>query len=69
MPEIRFITKEQSKREQEKAFYALSPGQRFEEFLKLCERMGKYKTWANDNRDYGNNLVLERRNQPFKKNK
>ena len=44
--EIKFQSKEESNAEQEKAFLALSPAERFYSFLALSERMKDFPTKA-----------------------
>ena len=44
--EIKFQTKEESNAEQERAFLALSPAERFYSFLALAERMKDFPTKA-----------------------
>ena len=57
--EIAYTTKEESNRERERAFLALSGPERMEEFFALSRRiMREYPSSVP--RDYGENLVLER---------
>lgn len=58
---IAFTTKEESNREREQAFLALSGEERIREFFALSRKiMREYP--SSIPRDYGDNLVLERPN-------
>jgi len=54
---IRFLTKEESNREREQAFLALSGPERLQEWLALSRRILREYP-SSEPRDYGNNLVL-----------
>jgi len=58
MKTIRFQSKEESNREQEVAFLALSPSDRFLHFLKLCEAIGPFQ---NKPKMVNDNYVIERK--------
>lgn len=60
MASIKFQTKEQSKKEQEEAFLALSPSERFVQFLRLSEKIAKFQ---GPKKDFGNNFVIERKKE------
>lgn len=57
--EISFGSKDEHKREQEKAFLALSPAERFYAFLRLSERMAKFPRAEKDKKDLSKNFVIE----------
>ena len=44
MKKLVFQSKQKSNEDQEKAFLALTPSQRFVQFLKLCESMAPFQT-------------------------
>ena len=59
--EIRFLTKEQSKKEQLKDFLSLSGAERFYRFLELSRMIiKKFPTKATEKEN--NNFVLEKKN-------
>lgn len=55
--EIRFQSKDESNRLQEEAFLALSPVERFVEFIRLSNQVLKFPT--KDQEEKTNNLILE----------
>lgn len=55
--EIRFLTKEQSKKQQLEDFLKLSGAERFYRFLELSERISKFPTKAPKKKN--NNFVIE----------
>lgn len=57
---IEFRTKEESNRLQEEAFLALSPHERFMEFLKLSQRIKRFKikNGLEDDEEDNNNFVI-----------
>ena len=57
--ELKFNTKETSKREQEEAFLRLSPSERFQRFLELSAQMALFEHRNTEDR-HKNNFVLER---------
>jgi hypothetical protein len=56
--ELKFNTKETSKREQEEAFLRLSPSERFQRFLELSAQMALFEHRNTDR--HKNNFILER---------
>ena len=58
MKKMVFQPKKESNEEREKAFLALSPSERFEQFLKLCEAIGPFQ---NKQKSPSNNFVLEKK--------
>jgi uncharacterized protein (UPF0262 family) len=57
MKKLVFQSKQKSNEDQEKAFLALTPSQRFVQFLKLCESMAPFQTKKKSN---SKNFILER---------
>jgi len=57
---ISFGTKEEHKREQQKAFLALSPAERFYSFLRLSRRIAEFPV-ANEKEGSTANFVIEKR--------
>jgi hypothetical protein len=53
---IKFRTKEESNREQEKEFLALSPHERVVRFFELIRQVNRFKTDKQDNKK--NNFVI-----------
>jgi hypothetical protein len=57
---ISYGTKEEHKREQQKAFLALSPAERFYSFLRLSRRIAEFPI-ANEKKESTTNFVIEKK--------
>lgn len=57
-PQISYTTKQQARSEDEAAFLALSPSERFRSFVKLMEAMKGFHTVSEEN---SGNFVLEKK--------
>jgi hypothetical protein len=68
---ISFGTKEEHKREQQKAFLALSPAERFYSFLRTSRLLMSFPQAENLKKDTSKNFVIDftERSSPFEKGK
>jgi len=68
---ISFGTKEEHKREQQKAFLALSPADRFYSFLRLSRLIIRFPQAENLKKDTSKNFMIDftKRSSPFEKSK
>lgn len=55
---IKFRTKEESNREQQKEFLALSPHERVVRFFELIRQVNRFKTDKQENENKKNNFVI-----------